>query len=222
MQCRGENYLHALHKIHFEGGHGEGLRNRSGKSISRFLLLTYTNRSLLIYAPLPLPPLSPLFFSLYSLCVCLFDCGAVIIKTEPWGNADLTPKRSDTFWHWHISKGEKHLEICMREINVSTEKKTLKNLQHDLWRGRGKRGKGEGGRGEGRMRCVRVSLLRWERRHTTLSSSQLWFLLLSSSSPSSPALLYPLLPPLLPLFSLFMHLFHCLCLCPRSFAIMCV
>lgn len=59
-------------------------------------------------------------------------------------------------------------------------------------KGQGKEGKGEGG--EGRMRCVRVSLLRWERRHTTLSSSQLWFQLLSSSSPSSP-LLYPLLPP---------------------------
>lgn len=64
-------------------------------------------------------------------------------------------------------------------------------------KGQGKEGK-EGEGGKGRMRCVRVSLLRWERRHTTLSSSQLWFLLLSSSSPSSPPLLYPLLYPLLP------------------------
>jgi len=48
--------------------------------------------------------------------VCMYICALAIIKTEPWGNADLTPKRSDTFWHWHISKGEKPLEICMRKI----------------------------------------------------------------------------------------------------------
>lgn len=112
-----------MHCIKYISKGGWGTEKASGIEVeNRFHAFCFLLIQIVVYWYTPRSPSLP-FFSLYSLSVCLFDCGAVIIKTEPWGNADLTPKRSDTFWHWHISKGEKHLEICMREINVSTEKK---------------------------------------------------------------------------------------------------